>query len=129
MAKQITKYNNEPQGQSINIINKGTKIVGDIIADGDIRIDGELKGNIDAKGRLVIGPSGKIEGEITCKNIEILGEVIGKIQTSELLTMKESAKIKGDIASAKLTVEPGSLFTGSCKMGDDRKKDEPAIKK
>ncbi len=119
MAKPITRSYNESEGQSINIINKGTKIVGNITADGDIRIDGELKGNIDAKGRLVIGVSGKIEGEVTCRNIEISGAVLGKIQATELITMKETAKIKGDIVSAKLTVEPGSLFTGTCKMGND----------
>ncbi len=129
MAKQVSRNYNEAESQSVNLINKGTVIVGDITTDGDIRIDGELKGNIDVKGRLVIGTSGKIEGEISCKNTEISGVVLGKIKATELLTMKESARITGDIISAKLTVEPGSLFTGTCKMGDNRSQDEPSAKK
>lgn len=124
MAKQTTY--SEPQGQSINIINEGTLIKGDVVAGGDIRIDGELTGNIEAKGRLVIGPKGKVEGQIVCGNIEISGYIKGKITVSELLTMKSSAQIFGDIIAGKLAVEPGSVFTGTCTMGSSKPKDEPA---
>lgn len=114
MAKQTYS---EAQGQSINIISNGTKIKGDIIANGDTRIDGELIGNIAAKGRLVIGPKGRVEGEINCGNIEVSGYIKGKIAASELLTMKATSKIAGDIVAGKLAIEPGSMFTGTCTMG------------
>jgi cytoskeletal protein CcmA (bactofilin family) len=107
----------EPEGQKINLISSGTKIIGNVAADGDIRIDGELKGNIQAKGRLVVGASGRIEGEISCNNIEVSGEVKGKILADDLLSMKATAKISGEIMAGKLAVEPGSLFTGTCMMG------------
>lgn len=117
MAKQTTKPYSEDQGQSINIISNGTTIKGDISAKGDIRIDGELIGNIEAKGRLVIGSSGKVEGEINCNNIEVSGYIKGKITVPEMLNMKSTAKIYGEIIAGKLSVEPGSLFTGTCTMG------------
>jgi len=126
MAKQSTKPYNESQNQAINIISERTLINGDITASGDVRIDGELKGNIDAKGRLVIGPKGKLEGEINCNNIEVSGYIKGKIIASELLTMKATARIDGDIIAGKLSVEPGSLFTGTCSMGDSKEKNEAA---
>jgi cytoskeletal protein CcmA (bactofilin family) len=107
----------EAPSQNINLISSGTKITGDIIAEGDIRIDGSLKGNIKSKGRLVIGSSGTVEGEILCANIEIAGRFKGKISAAELLTMKATAVVSGDIIATKLAVEPGSLFTGSCQMG------------
>jgi cytoskeletal protein CcmA (bactofilin family) len=112
----------ETPTQSINLISQGTKILGDIISDGDIRIDGYLKGNITTKGRLVIGSSGSIEGEIACSNIEISGHFKGKISASELLTMKSSAVVSGDINISKLGVEPGSLFSGTCQMGGSPEK-------
>ena len=124
MAKQSAKSYGEAQDQAINIISEGTLIKGDISASGDIRIDGELVGKINAKGRLVIGPQGKVDGEINCNNIEISGYIKGKITVSELLTMKTSARIYGDIIAGKLSVEPGSLFTGSCSMGDLKTKNE-----
>lgn len=118
MAKQSANYG-ELQNQSINIISEGTTIKGDLTASGDTRIDGTLIGNITSKGRLVIGPKGKVEGEINCNNIEVSGYIKGKIAVSELLNMKASAKIYGDIIAGKLSVEPGSVFTGTCKMGSD----------
>ncbi len=117
--------NSESLNQSINIISEGTKIKGDIIANGDIRIDGELLGNISAKGRLVIGPKGKIEGQIMCNNIEISGNVKGKITASELINMKSTSQIIGDIIAGKLSVEPGSLFSGSCVMNGTKPLNEP----
>lgn len=115
MAKQATY--NESQNQAINIISEGTKIKGDIMASGDIRIDGELVGNISAKGRLVVGPNGRISGEIDCNNIEVSGYIKGKIKASELLNMKSTSQIEGDIVAGKLSVEPGSIFSGTCTMG------------
>lgn len=126
MAKQSAKSYGEAQNQGINIISEGALIKGDISATGDIRIDGELVGNINAKGRLVIGPQGKVDGEINCNNIEVSGYIKGKIIVSELLTMKASSQIYGDIVADKLSIEPGSLFTGNCSMGDLKTKHETA---
>lgn len=118
MIKQSARVSNTPQDhQAINILGEGTFIKGDIVANSDIRIDGELNGTLEAKGRVVIGPKGKIEGTITCKNIEVSGFIKGKINISELLNMKSSAKIEGDIVSGKLSIEPGAIFTGTCTMG------------
>lgn len=129
MAKQSLKSYGEPQEKTINIISESTLIKGDIISNGDIRIDGELIGNIEAKGRLVIGPTGKVEGEINCNNIEVSGYIKGKLIVSELITMKASARIYGDITAGKLSVEPGSLFTGTCSMGSSKEKDGESVQK
>lgn len=118
MAKQTSSSYGEGSGSSINIISEGTKIKGDIVANGDIRIDGDLVGNISAQGRLVVGPKGKIEGKIDCNNIEVSGYIKGKVFAKELLTMKSTSKIEGDISAVKLSVEPGSEFTGTCTMGN-----------
>lgn len=123
MAK-ITS-NSESPNQSINIINEGTKIKGDVTANGDIRIDGELLGNISAKGKLVIGPKGRIEGQINCNNIEISGYVKGKVSGSELINMKSTSQIVGDIIAGKLSIEPGAMFSGSCIMNGANQTNEP----
>lgn len=102
---------------SINIIGKGTKIVGDITSAGDVRIDGLLTGNIVITGKLVLGPNGMVEGNITSVNAELEGEVKGTVNISETLSLKATAKINGDIVTSKLMIEPGALFTGSCNMG------------
>ena len=102
---------------SINIISSGTIIKGDVKSDGDIRIDGTLIGTIKCKGKLVIGATGKAEGEIHCQNADISGEIKAKITVGELLALKSSSKLIGDIITNQLSIEPGANFSGTCSMG------------
>lgn len=103
--------------QEINIINAGTSIVGDINSEGDLRIDGTVKGSIVVKSKLVIGPSSKIEGNIKAANCDISGLVNGNMEIGELLSVKATAKIVGDITSQKLIIESGAEFNGRSQMG------------
>ena len=113
----MAKYNeSEPQQILHNTITNGTEIIGDINSQGDLRLDGFLKGNLNIKGRVVIGKTGKLVGSITCKNAEINGNIEGKIYVSELLSLTESANVKGDIIINKLNIQPGCKFTGTCSM-------------
>jgi cytoskeletal protein CcmA (bactofilin family) len=109
--------NNTSETPSVNIVGAGTFIEGDITTNGDMRIDGSLTGSINVKGKLVVGPSGSIEGEIICQNADISGTVKGKIGVAELLSLKSSSKLSGDIITNKIAIEPGAVFSGSCSMG------------
>jgi len=109
---------NETDNTTINLISIGTDITGDIKSNGDIRIDGSLTGNLSTKGKVVIGPTGKVNGEVVCKNCEVSGIIEGKIVVGQLLNLKASSKILGDIATAKLAIEPGARFSGTCNMSD-----------
>lgn len=109
--------NNIADNQSVNLIGLGTTIEGDITTNGDMRIDGSLTGSINVKGKLVIGASGFVEGEIICQNADVSGTIKGKIGVSELLSLKASAKLSGDIITNKIAIEPGAAFSGSCSMG------------
>jgi cytoskeletal protein CcmA (bactofilin family) len=113
----MAKYN-ETDNTTINLISNGTDITGDIKSNGDIRIDGTLKGNLNTKGKVVIGPTGKVIGEVICKNSEVSGVIEGKINVGQLLNLKASSRILGDIATSKLSIEPGALFSGYCKMSE-----------
>lgn len=109
---------NEPDNTTINLISNGTDITGDIKSNGDIRIDGSLTGNLNTKGKVVIGTTGKVKGEVICKNSEVAGILEGKIIVGQLLNLKASSKIYGDINTNKLSIEPGAVFSGNCKMSD-----------
>jgi len=111
--------NNEAEPAAINLISNGTDITGDVKSVGDIRIDGSLTGNLNTKGKVVIGPTGKINGEVLCKNSEVSGMVEGKIKVNQLLILKATSKIFGDITTSKLSIEPGAIFSGNCKMSEN----------
>ncbi len=113
MAKMTEPHSPE----KLNRIVAGTQIEGEINSDSNIRIDGSLKGRINAKGRLVVGSTGSIEGEIVCENAEIEGKILGKITVKGLLSLKSTARLECDIITDKLAIEPGATFSGNCSMG------------
>lgn len=111
MAKIMENDNNV-----INQIGVGTDIIGDISTNGDIRFEGTLSGNLKTKGKVVVGETGSIKGELNCKNAVIEGSIEGKVFVSELLTLKATATAKGDIITQRLAIEPGARFSGHCDM-------------
>jgi cytoskeletal protein CcmA (bactofilin family) len=114
MAKEITSV-------SHNSLAAGTTIKGEIITDNDIRIDGRVEGNIDCKGKVVIGQPGNIVGNIVCANAEIIGTLTGNLKTYEVLTIQATGRLKGDIQTKILVIEPNAVFNGSCLMGGGEK--------
>jgi cytoskeletal protein CcmA (bactofilin family) len=111
MAKNI-----EAEHTSINLIGAGTTINGEIKSSGDIRIDGTLSGQVHSKGKVVVGNTGVIEGEIYCQNADFSGNINAKVEVTELLTLKATSRLKGEITTNKLAIEPGARFTGTCNM-------------
>jgi cytoskeletal protein CcmA (bactofilin family) len=101
----------------INSIMEGTSIEGEIRSDSNLRVDGRVKGTINVRGRLIVGQSGVIEGEVTCQSSDIEGTVLGRVNCQDLLSLKATAKLQGDINTKKLAIEPGAVFTGNCSMG------------
>lgn len=116
--------NFEPEAPSINLIGAGTIINGDIKSTGDIRIDGTLNGSVNAKGKIVIGNTGSVEGEIICQNADFSGIIKAQVTVTELLSLKATAKLTGDVTTNKLAIEPGALFSGSCTMNNAPLKDQ-----
>ncbi len=112
MAKNL-----DPQAPARNRIGPETTIRGDIISEGNFRLDGILEGSIDTQGKVVVGDKGLIQGEVFCQNADVEGTIKGKIQVTQLLALKATAKIHGDLLVDKLSIEPGANFTGTCKMG------------
>ena len=115
MAKQSSAA---PSGlNSINSLAKGTVVEGTINADSDIRIDGKIDGTIDCKGKLIVGPTGVLDGTISCANAVIEGTIKGNLTVKELLHVKETANINGEIVTGKLIVQAGAIFNVKCQMG------------
>ncbi len=111
MAKQ-----KETDHTAINLVGTGTTIKGEIDSKGDIRVDGKIIGEVRSKGKIVVGDTGEIEGDIYCVNADFSGKIDGKADVSELLSLKASSVFTGDIITNKLSIEPGARFTGTCTM-------------
>jgi len=101
----------------INMISAGTTIEGNISSSENIRFDGNLVGNLNTRGKVFVGQTGKVTGEIRCKNCEVEGVIDGKVVVEELLSLRAVSKLYGEIKTGKLAIEPGATFTGKCDMG------------
>jgi len=116
MFNSKSKTPDSPIG-STTIIGAGTSIYGNIESNGDIRIDGTLTGNLTTKAKVLIGPDGVVEGDISGQHADVLGSVHGHLKIKELLQLRGKCIVTGEIHAGKLEVEPTATFNGSCHMG------------
>ena len=116
-VKKMSTTSSTSSSNAINSLVEGTVIEGKVKANNDFRIDGTLIGNLDCKGKVIIGPSGVVDGEINCTNALIEGKFDGNLNVKELLSVKDSAKITGEIVTDKLLVQSGAIFNVKCQMG------------
>lgn len=105
-------------GKEMNVIAKGTIIKGDLQSEGDLRIDGEVKGTIRSRSKVVIGQDGFVDGDVECVHAEVLGRVKGSLTVQEHLYLRGNAKMEGDVLTTHLEMEPSVKFNGKCTMQD-----------
>ncbi len=126
-VKNNVAVSNDSNG--LNSLVRGTIVEGNITSESDIRVDGTIKGNLHCKSKVIIGPSGYIDGEVKCANAMIEGRFHGKLQVAELLSVKEGAEVVGDVKTGKLMIQPGAVFNVSCNMKETIEIERETIKK
>lgn len=100
----------------LNMIVEGSKIIGDIITESNLRIDGEVLGNVSSASKVVVGKTGFIKGNLTCSDADIEGRIEGVLKIEGLLSLRTTANVEGEITTSKFQVEEGADFSGNCKM-------------
>ncbi len=116
-SSQTNQTRKESASSGINSLAAATKIIGDLTADHDIRIDGLLKGNLKCGGKVILGPKGKVIGEIECENAVIEGTVEGFILAKDTVQIKETGNIIADIKARKIAIIHGAQINGKCEIG------------
>lgn len=107
------------QPVAVSTIAAGTTLNGDIEAEADMRVDGNIIGNVYCKGKIVLGESGIIQGNITAGNADLFGTVNGSVVARELLCLKAKCTVNGDVNTKRLQIEPNATFNGQCRMTDE----------
>ena len=99
----------------VTIISSGVVIDGKVSSNGNVRIDGIVKGDLKADGNVTVGESGEINGEITAEVVTV-GKVTGTVLGKEKIVLEPKANLKGDIVTKILVVEAGAKFDGNSNM-------------
>ncbi|MGA0373822.1 MAG: bactofilin family protein [Flavobacteriaceae bacterium] len=105
-------------------IESSTKVKGEILSEGDFRIDGTLEGSIKTDGKVVVGKEGNIKGSVSCTNADVEGKINGNLFVSNTLSLKSSSRIDGEVIIGKLIVESGATFNATCSMNNESNKAE-----
>ncbi len=101
---------------NISRISVGTDCKGTIHSKYDLRIDGTFEGELYSKGRIVVGESAVIKGDVICDNMDIWGKFEGRVYVKDTLGMKSGCVLTGSVFTRRIMVELGSEFNGTCKM-------------
>ena len=110
------KKGSAPQSSIDSLIGAGTRIEGNVIFSGGLRVDGEIRGNIScsngAQGTLVISEKASVEGAVTVDHVVINGTVIGPVCASESLELLSSARVTGDVEYHRIEMQQGAVIQG-----------------
>lgn len=118
----MAKENDIQSGMNLNLIGRGTVIVGTITASSSIRIEGEIKGKVVCHDLVTVGSTGSVEGDIDAKNLVIGGRVNGNLSAQDKLVMEAKSGVTGDIRARRLVVDEGATFEGKCSMKEIKEK-------
>ena len=112
----------KPKNKAVNTIGaflgSDSEFEGRLTFQGTIRIDGTYKGNIAVDGTLIVGPTGKVEAEISASNMIISGEVTGNMTAKKNIEVQVTGKVYGNMVSPTVTIHEGAVFQGHCHTGE-----------
>ena len=111
-----SKLGSAPKNSIDSLIGIGTRVDGNVIFSGGLRIDGEVRGNISCEsgleGTLVISEKASVEGSITVGHVVINGTVIGPVFAGESLELLPAARVTGDVEYYQIEMQQGAVIQG-----------------
>ncbi|KPL07655.1 hypothetical protein AMJ86_03575 [bacterium SM23_57] len=108
-----------PPGELSTLIGKDAVIEGTLITKQSLRIEGRIKGEVEATDTVTIGGSGEVEGNIKAKNVVVGGRVKGSLDVAGKVTLESASQLDGDLSASRLIIEEGAQFNGRSSMNKD----------
>jgi cytoskeletal protein CcmA (bactofilin family) len=120
------KGNGGPESEAgLSIIGTGMRVVGDITADGVVKIEGTVVGTVRAARQVLVGKGGEVEGDVISREAIIGGEVRGSIRAEERIEIQSTSVVHGDVVAKRLLVQEGGEINGVVRMGENALESEP----
>ena len=101
-------------------IGPGVKIKGEISADVEMVVDGEVQGSMELQQNLTVGPKGVVKGDIAARTVQVSGSVVGNVRGSERFELMPSGRIEGDVVSPRVVIAEGAFFKGKVEMSSQQ---------
>jgi cytoskeletal protein CcmA (bactofilin family) len=111
------------------IVGSGSEFQGTLLAQGTLRVDGRMSGEIQVQGDLIVGEKGQVKANVKARHVTVAGELRGDLELEGTLELTPTGQLHGDITVANLIIGEGANFQGSCKMhppgGREQNKGQP----
>ena len=104
------------QGGEVTIVGQGAKLEGTVVSAGSLRIDGQVKGQVNADGDVMLSPQSQVEADIRAQNVSIAGRFKGAIVVKGRAEINRGGRVDGNVTSKTLVVEEGAIFQGQSIM-------------
>ena len=109
-TSQPVQSHSGAQGQTI--LGKTMKIVGDIVSEEALYIDGELEGTLELQNHLTIGPNSQVVANVKATEVVVFGSVRGNVEAINRISLRAGASMIGDIKTAGIIIDDGAYFKG-----------------
>jgi cytoskeletal protein CcmA (bactofilin family) len=106
----------QQQGGEVTIVGQGAKLEGTVVSAGSLRIDGQVKGQVNADGDVMLSPQSQVEADIRAQNVAVAGRFKGAIVVKGRAEISRGGRVDGNITSKTLVVEEGAIFQGQSIM-------------
>jgi cytoskeletal protein CcmA (bactofilin family) len=100
----------------VTIVGAAAKLEGTVVSAGSLRIDGQVKGQIQADGDVTLSPQSQVEADIRAQNVSVAGRFKGNLVVKGKAHLARGGRIEGNITSKTLVVEEGGVFHGQSLM-------------
>src|SRR6185436_13931086 len=115
----------EPLSTDRTFFSAGTRIEGTLELDGEVKLEGHIKGKVTGTGVVTVGEQANLQADVIAPIVIVHGIVRGEMQATDRLELHRTAKVKGSIRAARIRIDEGAVFEGECRMTP---KDAPAVK-
>jgi cytoskeletal protein CcmA (bactofilin family) len=114
--RQERKERQMADNGEVTIVGAGARLEGTVVSAGSLRIDGQVKGQINADGDVTLSPQSQVEADIRAQNVSVAGRFTGNIVVKDRAHLARGGRIDGNITSKTLVVEEGGVFHGQSIM-------------
>jgi len=98
------------------LVGEGTIFEGKIKSEATVRIEGQLTGDVDCAGDVIVGENGNVRSNISARDVVIAGHVNGNVSAKGKISITSSGSLHGNITTGAFTIEEGGIFHGTSKM-------------
>lgn len=98
--------------EEANVLGATVRVRGRLLGDGDLRIEGDIEGDVRVRGALDLGDTGNVRGNIAAQAVTLSGSLTGDVESEGPVLIRSSAKVAGDMKGSEIALEEGASYTG-----------------